>query len=71
MNTVEYTSHYSLWSLVKAPLIIGCDITNMSNDTFTILTNKEVIAVNQDPLGIQGIKVSTNGDLGIFFIFFY
>jgi len=54
MSTVEYTSHYSLWAIAKAPLIIGCDMTNMDKDTLAILSNKEVIAVNQDPLGIQG-----------------
>ena len=43
-----------LWCLAKAPLIIGCDVTNMSPDTKMILTNNEAIAVNQDPRGIQG-----------------
>ena len=51
MTTVEYQSHFALWALLKAPLIIGCDITNMSEDTKNILMNEEVIAVNQDSLG--------------------
>ena len=46
MTTVEYQSHFALWALLKAPLIIGCDITNMSDDTKNILFNQEVIAVN-------------------------
>lgn len=59
MNTSEYTAHFSLWALAKAPLLIGCDVTKMSQETLTILTNPEVIAVNQDSLGKQGHKVSS------------
>jgi alpha-galactosidase len=59
MTNTEYTSHFSLWALAKAPLLIGCDVTHMSTETLTILTNAEVIAINQDPLGVQGAKVST------------
>ena len=61
MSTTEYETHFSLWCLIKAPLLIGCDVWNMSNDTFRILTNSEVIAINQDPLGIQGNKVKSDG----------
>ncbi|MCO5602989.1 hypothetical protein L7F22_057131 [Adiantum nelumboides] len=61
MTTDEYIAHFSLWALMKAPLLIGCDITNMSADTKEILSNKEVIAVNQDRLGVQGKKVSRMG----------
>ncbi len=57
MTDVEYITHFSLWAITKAPLIIGCDVTNMSAATLSILTNPEVIAVNQDPLGVQGKKV--------------
>jgi len=57
MTTTEYITHFSLWAITKAPLIIGCDVTNMSADTLAILTNSEVIAVNQDPLGVQGKKI--------------
>ncbi|CAG9330244.1 unnamed protein product [Blepharisma stoltei] len=53
MNFEEYKSHFSLWALSKAPLIIGCDLTQMSNETLYILGNSDVIAINQDPLGIQ------------------
>jgi hypothetical protein len=51
-------AHFSLWAISKAPLLIGCDVTNISNSTVSILTNPEVIAVNQDPLGVQGKKVA-------------
>ncbi len=57
MTDVEYTTHFSLWSISKAPLIIGCDVTNISAAAISILTNPEVIAVNQDPLGVQGKKI--------------
>ncbi len=56
MTNDEYTAHFSLWALAKAPLLVGCDITNMSNETLAILTNPEVIAVSQDPLGKQVSK---------------
>ncbi len=62
MSTTEYETQMSLWCLMKAPLIVSCDVTNMSNDTKRILTNEEVIAVNQDPLGVQGKKVKINED---------
>jgi hypothetical protein len=57
MTDAEYITHFSLWSISKAPLIIGCDVSNMSAATLATLTNPEVIAVNQDPLGVQGKKV--------------
>jgi len=59
MSNTEYISHFSLWALAKAPLLIGCDVTNMSPQTLAILTAPEVIAVNQDKLGEQGHKVKT------------
>jgi alpha-galactosidase len=58
MTNEEYITHFSLWAIMKAPLIIGCDIRNMSSETKSILLNKEVIAINQDPLGKQGCVVS-------------
>ncbi len=58
MNDTEYMAHFSLWSITKAPLIIGCDVTNITAADIAILTNPEVIAVNQDKLGIQGKKVA-------------
>ncbi|RZC75193.1 hypothetical protein C5167_050678 [Papaver somniferum] len=65
MTTEEYRSHFSIWALVKAPLLIGCDIRSMNNVTDELLSNKEVIAVNQDKLGVQGKKVKQDGDLEV------
>ena len=59
MNFEEEKIHFGLWCISKAPLLIGCDITNMAKETLEILTNPEVIAINQDPLGVQGNKIRT------------
>ena len=47
----EERSHFALWSIVKAPLIIGCDLNTVTEESLAILKNKNLIAVNQDPLG--------------------
>jgi len=49
----EYRTHFSLWCMMGSPLMIGCDIRNMNQTTKEILTNKEVIALNQDVEGRQ------------------
>ncbi|CAL5184939.1 unnamed protein product [Lathyrus oleraceus] len=65
MTTEEYRAHFSIWALAKAPLLIGCDIRALDNTTKELLSNSEVIAVNQDKLGVQGKKVKSNGDLEV------
>jgi len=62
MTTTEYRSHFSLWAMMAAPLIAGNDIANMDEATKAILLNKEVIAVDQDRLGVQGRRVWKQGD---------
>jgi alpha-galactosidase len=57
MSETEYRSHFSLWAELAAPLIAGNDIANMPPAIKAILTNKEVIAIDQDPAGIQGHRV--------------
>lgn len=57
MTATEYRAHMSLWSMMAAPLIAGNDIRTMSAETLAILTNREVIAVDQDPAGVQGGRV--------------
>ncbi|MGD1221809.1 NPCBM/NEW2 domain-containing protein [Streptomyces krungchingensis] len=61
MTDTEYRSHFSMWSVMAAPLLIGSDLRKASAATFDILDNKEVIAVDQDPLGKQGAVVSSTG----------
>ncbi len=62
MTDTEYRSHFSFWCLLAAPLMAGNDLRTMNAATRDILTNKEVIAINQDPLGKQGSKVRDDGD---------
>jgi alpha-galactosidase len=58
MTTIEDQSHLTLWCMMAAPLLAGNDLTSMSAQTLAILTNPEVIAVDQDPAGEQGIQVA-------------
>ncbi len=58
----EQYTHISLWSLLASPLLIGCDMSQMDEFTLNLLTNKEVLAVNQDALGKQGVKVKEEED---------
>jgi alpha-galactosidase len=65
----EYQSHFSLWAIAAAPLIMGNNPTKLTEnpDILAILTNKEVIALDQDVLGLQGTQVwqSTDGNLSV------
>ena len=65
MTTTEYRAHFSLWAILAAPLIAGNDLRDMKPEIREILTQKEVIAVDQDPLGLQGRRVRKNGDLEV------
>ncbi|MGW0963444.1 NPCBM/NEW2 domain-containing protein [Streptomyces gelaticus] len=61
MTDTEYRTHFSMWSVMAAPLLIGSDLRKASAKTFEILSNHEVIAVDQDPLGKQGTVLSSAG----------
>ncbi len=65
MTTEEYRAHFSLWAVLAAPLIAGNDLHDMKPEIRDILTNREVIAVNQDPLGDQAHRVGKDGDLEV------
>ncbi len=65
MTDTEYRSHFSLWSILAAPLIAGNDLRNMRPEIQNILTNKEVIAVDQDSLGREGERVGKDGNLEV------
>ena len=58
MTEIEYRTHFTLWAMMAAPLIAGNDLRNMDQVTINILTAPEVIAVDQDPLGLQGTLVN-------------
>jgi len=61
MTFDEYKTHFSLWAIMAAPLLAGNDLRSMTAETRSILLNKEVIAVDQDPLGAQGRVVIERG----------
>lgn len=63
---LEYRTHFSMWSILASPLLAGTDLRNMDAYTIETLTNPEVIALNQDPLGIQASKVRDDGSYQIF-----
>jgi len=62
----EQYLHISLWSLFAAPLLIGCDMEKLDDFTLNLLTNDEVIEINQDPLGKQATCLQTIGELRIY-----
>jgi alpha-galactosidase len=61
MTIPEYRAHFSFWALLSAPLIAGNDVRSMSPEIKEILTNLEVIAVNQDKLGREGRRIRKDG----------
>jgi alpha-galactosidase len=61
----ENQSHFALWALLNSPLILGNDVRTITPETLEIITNKDVIALNQDTLGIQGFKYKTIGSVDI------
>jgi alpha-galactosidase len=65
MTATEYRTHFSLWCILAAPLMAGNDLRAMPAETRAILTNREVIAVNQDALGRQGERLSSRDGIEI------
>ena len=61
MTTTEYRTHMSLWALLAAPLLAGNDLSTMKPETISLLTNREVIAIDQDRLGKQADRVRAEG----------
>jgi alpha-galactosidase len=62
----EQYLHISLWSLFAAPLLIGCDMEKLDDFTLNLLTNDEVIEINQDPLGKQATCLQKLGELRVY-----
>ena len=65
MTTEEYKTHFSLWCMLASPLMAGNDLASMTPETKAILTNKEMIAIDQDTLGRQATIYRDNGDYQI------
>ena len=58
----EEEAHFALWCFMSSPLLIGCDLAYLPEDTRTLITNAELIALNQDPLGLQPHVVQHDGE---------
>lgn len=67
MTANEDRAHFAMWCMMASPLILGNDIRNMSEETKAILLNKEMIAINQDKLGVQGLRHTTEQGLEFWF----
>ena len=62
LSTEEDKTHFGLWCIMASPLLIGCDLTTLRPETLALLTNRELIALNQDPLGLQAYVVAHEGE---------
>ena len=65
LKPAEQIMHITLWSLLSSPLLIGCDMSDMDPFTLDLLTNDEVLEVNQDPLGKQACRVADCNDIQV------
>ncbi|MDA3853711.1 MAG: glycoside hydrolase family 27 protein [Bacteroidales bacterium] len=65
MTDAEDRSHFVMWSMLASPLIMGNDVRSASEETLKTLVNKEIIAVNQDSLGIQGFRFTNENNIEI------
>lgn len=62
LTFVEEQAHFALWAFVKSNLLLGNDLRKVTNETLSIIGNKEIIAVNQDPLGIPATRLYASSD---------
>ena len=60
----EQKSHFALWNLMASPLLIGADVSMLSNETLAILGNQEITAIDQDAKGVQGVPVGPSAATG-------
>lgn len=65
MSYYEDKTHFSMWCMLNSPLLAGNDLRHMSQQTVEILTNKEVIALNQDPLFVQAKQIFAEGNVEV------
>jgi alpha-galactosidase len=65
MTEAEDRAHFSIWAMLASPLIAGNDLRTMNENTRKILTNKDIIAINQDKLGVQALKFIDEGDIEV------
>ena len=62
----EQYTHISLWCLLSAPLLLGCDLEKLDDFTLNLLSNDEVLEIDQDTLGKQAVQVGSDGDLKVY-----
>jgi alpha-galactosidase len=65
LTLAENRSHFSLWAMLAAPLLAGNDLPNMKPEIKAILTNRDIIAIDQDKLGKQGSRVYSEGEVDV------
>ena len=65
-SNIEYRTHFSLWAMVSSPMLVGADIRKLDAYSLETLTNKEILALSQDPAGNVAQKVRDDGDLEVF-----
>lgn len=66
MTYEEDKAHFSMWCMMSSPLILGNDLTKISQETLQIISNKDLIAINQNPFAYQARKVADNGETEVF-----
>lgn len=67
MSVSEDRAHFTMWCMMAAPLLLGNDLTAMTPEVKEIISNRDMIAVDQDPLGVQGLRYRRDGDLEYWF----
>lgn len=65
MSVNEDRAHFTMWCMMASPLILGNDLNNMTQETLDILTNRDVIAIDQDSLGIQGMRIEVKDSVEV------
>jgi hypothetical protein len=62
MSSEEDKTHFGIWCIMSSPLLIGCDMTTLRQEAFDLMTNRDLIALDQDPLGLQAYVVQHEGE---------
>ena len=66
LSDIEDRTHFAIWCIMSSPLLIGCDLTKLKPATLALLTNRDLIAINQDPLGLQAYVVQHDQSAGTY-----
>lgn len=66
MSSEEDKTHFGIWCIMSSPLLIGCDMTTLRSEAFDLMTNRDLIALDQDPLGLQAYVVQHIGETYVF-----